>query len=199
MNIGRSLQDTKEGGLTFKMPKNGRARMVGIPRTLASELRSHRTAQRQRCVVQGEIHKDQGLIFPAPDGGPMNPHVLTRKFARFRTHHAAAARELRDALEARGKVGSPEHCAAIASERLMMLRWHDLRHSYAAQQLRAGEQVLVVSTALGHATTAFTMDVYGHVLPGEQQAAALRHGERIDAARARRRDVRRAHSPLETM
>jgi len=43
--------------------------------------------------------------------------------------------------------------------------------------------------ALGHATTAFTMDVYGHVLKGEQQAAADRHGERMAAARERRRAV----------
>lgn len=41
--------------------------------------------------------------------------------------------------------------------------------------LAAGVNVKVVSEALGHSKTAFTMDVYAHVLPtmGEQAAAAI--------------------------
>lgn len=39
----------------------------------------------------------------------------------------------------------------------------------------AGAHVKVVSEALGHSKTSFTMDVYAHVLPtmGEQAAAAI--------------------------
>ena len=128
------------------------------------------------CPSLGAAYDDQDLIFPAPNGAPMNPRVLSRKFSRFRKRHSDAA-----------AAGGAEGTGARAAEQRIDLRWHDWRHSYAAQQLRAGEQVLVVSRALGHATAAFTLDVYGHVLPGEQQAAAQRHGERIDAARARGR------------
>jgi integrase len=38
----------------------------------------------------------------------------------------------------------------------------------------AGVPVKVVSERLGHASVAFTMDVYSHVLPGMQEDAAER-------------------------
>lgn len=184
LTVCRSLQETK-AGLIFKEPKNGRTRTVGIPPELARELRAHRRAQAAHRLALGIAYQDQGLIFGGVDGKPMNPRVLSRKFDRFRTRHVKAARKIQEQLEANGMGNGPEHAAAVASERLVAFRWHDWRHSYASQQLRAGEQVLVVSKALGHATTAFTMDVYGHVLPGEQNAAATRHGERLAAARER--------------
>jgi integrase len=55
------------------------------------------------------------------------------------------------------------------------VRLHDLRHAFASTLLAAGVNVKVVSEALGHASTAFTMDTYAHVLPtmGEQVAAAI--------------------------
>jgi site-specific recombinase XerD len=50
-----------------------------------------------------------------------------------------------------------------------------LRHGFASAQLKAGVNVKVVSEALGHSRTAFTMDVYALVLPGmgEQVASAI--------------------------
>ena len=54
-------------------------------------------------------------------------------------------------------------------------RLHDLRHAFATTLLTAGVHPKVVSEALGHASVAFTMDTYQHVLPtmGEQVAAAI--------------------------
>jgi integrase len=186
VTVGRSLQETRDG-LTFKEPKNGRTRSVGIDAEVARELKARRKAQSERRLSLGVAYQDQGLIFPDVGGAPMSPHVLTRKFDRFRDRETTAALALMDKLKKEGKAASKECVAAAALAAVLpTFRWHDWRHSYASQQLRAGEQVLVVSKALGHATTAFTMDVYGHVLPGEQTAAAARHGERIAAARARR-------------
>lgn len=42
-------------------------------------------------------------------------------------------------------------------------RFHDLRHSYAVAAIRAGDDIKTVQGNLGHATAAFTLDVYGHV------------------------------------
>jgi integrase len=53
---------------------------------------------------------------------------------------------------------------------------HDLRHSYASHQLLAGTPMLQVSQALGHSDVAFTMRVYGHILPETQEAAASTAG-----------------------
>ena len=43
------------------------------------------------------------------------------------------------------------------------IRFHDLRHSYAVASLRSGDDAKTVQENLGHATAAFTLDVYGHV------------------------------------
>lgn len=42
-------------------------------------------------------------------------------------------------------------------------RFHDLRHTYAVNAIRAGDDIKTVQGNLGHATAAFTLDVYGHV------------------------------------
>jgi integrase len=53
------------------------------------------------------------------------------------------------------------------------IRLHDLRHTHASHLLAANVNVKVVSERLGHASSSFTMDTYGHLLPGQQAEAAL--------------------------
>ena len=48
--------------------------------------------------------------------------------------------------------------------------------------LAAGVNVKVVSERLGHASTSFTLDVYAHVLPGQQADAVAAVSARVDAA-----------------
>ena len=50
--------------------------------------------------------------------------------------------------------------------------WHTLRHTAASQWLLRDVDVFTVSRRLGHASAAFTMDVYGHLLKGQQTQAA---------------------------
>jgi len=54
------------------------------------------------------------------------------------------------------------------------MRLYDLRHSAATIALAAGVPPKVVSEQLGHASTAFTLDTYAHVLPHMQDEAAAR-------------------------
>ena len=70
------------------------------------------------------------------------------------------------------------------------IRLHDLRHTHATLLLQAGVSPKVVSERLGHATVAFTMQVYAHVIPGMQADAAKAFGELVfDEDDARDRDV----------
>jgi integrase len=52
------------------------------------------------------------------------------------------------------------------------VRLYDLRHTCATLLLQAGENPKVVSERLGHASITLTLDVYSHVLPDMQKAAA---------------------------
>ena len=58
-------------------------------------------------------------------------------------------------------------------------RVHDLRHTYAVLSLQNGDDVKTVQTNLGHASAAFTLDVYGHVSDRMQRASADRMEEYI--------------------
>jgi integrase len=53
-----------------------------------------------------------------------------------------------------------------------VIRLHDLRHTHATHLLMAGVNVKVVSERLGHSSVSFTLDTYGHVMPGQQAEAA---------------------------
>lgn len=52
------------------------------------------------------------------------------------------------------------------------VRLHDLRHTFAAQQLSAGIHFMQVSQWLGHSTFTLTLDVYGDWIPEQDGGAA---------------------------
>ena len=60
-------------------------------------------------------------------------------------------------------------------------RVHDLRHTFAVNSLQAGDDFKTVSDSLGHATAAFTLDVYGHVSDEMRKQHAARQQEYIKA------------------
>jgi integrase len=51
-------------------------------------------------------------------------------------------------------------------------RFHDLRHTHASLLLQSRVPVKIVSERLGHSSVATTMDIYAHVLPGDDAEAA---------------------------
>jgi integrase len=90
-----------------------------------------------------------GFVFAAPEGGP-----LRRTNFRRRTWLPAV----------RTSVGEP-------------LRFHDLRHTHAAMLIAQGEHPKVIQLRLGHSSIQVTLDTYGHLFEGLDEAAA----DRLDA------------------
>jgi integrase len=60
------------------------------------------------------------------------------------------------------------------------MRWHDLRHTFASLLLRQGESLTYVKDQLGHASIQMTVDVYGHLVPGDNLQAV----DRLDDSNA---------------
>ena len=54
------------------------------------------------------------------------------------------------------------------------IRLYDLRHTAATLALTAGVSPKIVGEQLGHASVAFTLEVYSHVLPHMQDEAAMK-------------------------
>ena len=63
-------------------------------------------------------------------------------------------------------------------------RFHDLRHSYAIASIKGGDNIKTVQENLGHATAAFTLDVYGHVTAQMKRESADRMEQFIKSVSA---------------
>ena len=59
-------------------------------------------------------------------------------------------------------------------------RLHDLWHTFAVASIRAGDDIKTVQGNLGHATAAFTLDVYGHVTDQMKRESADRMQQYIN-------------------
>jgi integrase len=51
------------------------------------------------------------------------------------------------------------------------IRFHDLRHTCATLLLTKGVHSKIISEVLGHASSAITLDIYSHVIPGLREVA----------------------------
>jgi integrase len=85
----------------------------------------------------------RGWMFTDTNGEPIHPHAISQSFERIARRAG-----------------------------IRVIRLHDVRHTHGTLLIAAGVPVKVVSERLGHATPAFTIDTYQHVLPGMQADAA---------------------------
>ena len=54
------------------------------------------------------------------------------------------------------------------------VRFHDLRHTYAVNAIRAGDDTKTIQGNLGHASAGFTLDRYGHFTERMKEDSAAR-------------------------
>ena len=54
---------------------------------------------------------------------------------------------------------------------------HECRHTFASLMIAAGVNAKALSTFMGHATIAVTLDTYGHLMPGSE--ARLRDARQL--------------------
>jgi integrase len=62
--------------------------------------------------------------------------------------------------------------AAWTATDLTPITPHECRHTFASMMIAAGVNAKALSTYMGHANIAITMDRYGHLMPGNEQEAA---------------------------
>ena len=143
-SITETAQRLQGKGIVFQPTKSAAGhRGVDLDTDTIEMLRVHRGDQLLYKSELGLIYQDQGLVFPGPFGGPLDPSVLTRNFQKL-------ARRA-------GYLG---------------IRLHDRRHGHAASLIKAGAHSRVIQGRLGHASAAFTQQVYGHLSVGLQSQAA---------------------------
>lgn len=122
-------------------PKNGKARRVDMSAQLAEVLGNLKTLQEAEAALSGAVAPDR--VFSTPEGNPIQETT-------FREH-----------------VWGP----LLRRAELRYRKLHTLRHTFASLLLDAGEPLIYVQQQLGHHSPAFTLTVYGHLLPrGDRRA-----------------------------
>lgn len=145
--IDKQLQrEKKKGGkYVFAPLKNDKSRTISPAPFVMKLLKRQRAKQSEQRLKLGPMWEDSGLVFTTEAGRHMDLHAIQRAFKRI-----AAS------------IGRPD------------ARFHDLRHTYAVASIRAGDDIKTLQSNLGHATVAFTLDVYGHVIDQMKQDSAHR-------------------------
>ena len=62
--------------------------------------------------------------------------------------------------------------AATAWAKVKPITLHEARHTFASLMIAAGVNAKALSTYMGHANIAITLDRYGHLMPGNEEEAA---------------------------
>ncbi len=133
----------RRGICTFQQPKTDRSRRrVAMTPKLSLFLRDYRKEREVLYLELGGVLGLDDLVFSNYDGRPVDPSLLSHEFARI-----------------------------VKRAGLERVRFHDLRHTFAPLMLLRGAKPKVISEALGHASVAFTMDVYSHIIEGMQEDA----------------------------
>jgi len=146
ITIDKQLAAAYWQGPMFATPKSGKPRTV-TPAASAFEVLKHQWTR------QAELHLKAGplwdnpydLVFTLEDGSPLSQATAENDFSAVRS-----------------------------TAGLEGFRFHDLRHTFAVNSIRAGDDIKTIQENLGHATAAFTLDVYGHVTDTMKQNSAAR-------------------------
>lgn len=130
----------------FISPKNGKTRIIAPAPSVFVALNEQRLKQMETRLKAGQNwNNENNLVFTAEDGTPFN---------QYRAENAFRSIQKRAGLEG--------------------VRFHDLRHTYAVNAIRAGDDIKSIQGNLGHSTAAFTLDKYGHFTERMKQDSAQR-------------------------
>ncbi|MFC1938550.1 site-specific integrase [Chloroflexota bacterium] len=144
IHVTRTLHHLRTGELVFRAPKTAKGRrMVSLSPFAALILQEYRDKQEVQRALLGIPLKDDDLVFSNFEGKPLLPDTVSHAWVKL-----------------------------IKRTGLEGIRLHDARHTHASLMLKQGVHPKVVQERLGHATISTTLDLYSHVSPGLQQAAA---------------------------
>lgn len=155
IRVYRQLQTVNKEYI-FVPLKNNKPRVVTPAPMVMTIMHEQQIQQKKQRLKAGSAWDDsRKLIFTNEVGGHITGNTVYKEYKKL-----VAA------------LGFPES------------RFHDLRHTYAVNALRSGDDIKTVQDNLGHHTAAFTLDTYGHVTDRMKRDSAQRMQRYIDSLRA---------------
>lgn len=148
IHVRRSVSESEKRVLV-KPPKTARGlRQVDIDDYLLQLITQHRDINEEHREALGDGWNSEGWLFASAEGGVLAPRALNAKFSR---------------LLKRAGLGDKGYGL------------HTLRHTHISQLLMRNVPPLVVSRRAGHASTATTMNLYGHVISQMAEGVIASH------------------------
>jgi integrase len=141
-------------------------------------------------VAQAWDPKEHEMVAPKSQAGSRRVPIAAALRAFLAPQSLAAAANAEGLVFGKGDV---PFCASSVSERaqrawkaaaLQPICLHDCRHTFASLMIAAGVNAKALSTFMGHANIAITLDRYGHLMPGAEDEAAGMMDAYLHAARA---------------
>ncbi len=154
----RRMQE-KGGGYYISSPKNGKSRVISIGPSVVHLFELQQQKLENIKEAAGTLWKDKATVYTL-NTKTEQPYDLV-----FRN-------EVGDRLSYRTVYDCFKR--VMAGIGLPNVRFHDLRHTYAVASIKSGDDIKTVQSNLGHATAAFTLDVYGHITEQMRKDSAAR-------------------------
>lgn len=148
ITVKQQLQKGKEKGSGYYIAttKSGKARTITAAPYVMNLLKEQLAEQRKEHLELGFAWQNEmNLVFTKPDGSFIPMQTALKRFKKIAE-----------------KIGRPD------------ARFHDLRHTYAVMSLQEGDSIKTVQENLGHASAAFSLQIYGHVSNRMKQDSAAR-------------------------
>lgn len=139
----------------FSSLKNDRVRMLTVATDVMDVLREQKAWQDALAEQMGEAFDNRDNL------------VFTNEYGRY-VANQAVYRNFKSIMK---KIGLGD------------MRYHDLRHTFAVNSLKAGDDIKTVQENLGHATAGFTLGTYAHATMGMKQESAKRMEQYIRSVR----------------
>ncbi len=145
ITVKQALKELNGKVFIGEVKTNAGRRTITLPPAAYAALKRQRKRQLEDQLAAGEEWNNEfNLVFTTRAGKPLRRTGIEK-------------REWRRVLRRAGLEG---------------VTFHTLRHTHASILIFQGVDIKTISRRLGHENVAFTLQVYGHLLPGQDERAA---------------------------
>ena len=149
IRVNKQMVTPRKKGLKYHLSttKNGKERILTPAPFVMASLKAHQKEQNKQHKLLGSAWNRQfpNLVFTHADGSHLSQPTVWKAFQKMLA-----------------RAGIDHH------------RFHDLRHTYVVNSIRAGDDIKTIQENAGHYSASFTLDRYGHVTDTMKRESAER-------------------------
>lgn len=131
-------------GVKLKSPKTKKSkRIISMPKMVADVLLEYKDWWDNQKLLHGDLWASTNYLYLQDNGQIINPCTVNDWVTKFESKHG-----------------------------LKHIPCHSLRHQCTCLMISSGVPIKVASQILGHSSVAFTLEVYNHIMQGQEQEAS---------------------------